>query len=381
MVQSEFDRLTIKRGKKDVIVDMNIIDFSGGKSSMPLEIYCQGFGHRVDVLSDFDNLLVTKEAKKLKAVFIKASIRNIPPSYDQRSLRSEGPSFSVDARVIIDAIKQKSIEIVKRSVIVSGFSEGAGVALAIAGEIDDMQKDRYLKDLEKIPDNKLRLWSLTNVIELEKNPKGTTIARNFIKEVIKIALIETVERYGFITGEDVFIKDSEDAVEFFGKLAKYLSDVKNWKDVKKYMRSFKDENTHLLQESLGKIITAKSVSEAIKQLKKMEPRSDICDQLGKNWEVKIIIPVNDTVYPWSKVKKTILEIKQESETNLKSMKDLKKAAGKIFFPNSKRVSFQVVGKNSDYIGVLKGKRGMGLGDVHVGPENVPDTYFEVSKFV
>jgi len=279
----------------------------------------------------------------------------------------------------LEALRQEHIEVHKRPVIISGYSEGAGIAISLAGEIDKQQRATSTIEGDNLPKNMLRLWSLTGVVDIDPKARGVTVPFDFLKEVSKIGLIEIIQRYTNVTGEKVVISNKKELFKFLGKFSTFMANPKNWRVIREQLAQSAEENLGMLNGVFGKIMTAKSIYDVLTQLKKIETRNPICDQLGKNWSVVMVVPRNDLLFPWRKVKATlrkleesrgeVVEVLSPNAPNPARARRITDIAPKLF-PNAGKVTLRVVGDRRNSFG----EGGMQLGQTHVGPENDPEKY-------
>jgi hypothetical protein len=317
----------------------------------PIHIYNVGFG-LTDNISPLDNEQL-KEAEKHKAQFIGVGISEIPAPYDSQSDRSDHPTSDIDARIILKALQTKNIPIESSQVVVSGYSEGASISVAMAGVIDQLQKKYSLQNNTDVPKNTLRLWSLTGVVDqrtekedmallhrlLEKTSNkhigkeksneddthstGVSLLKQVIREFSVVGLYEIAERYKTSFGKDIPPLLSKKDIQLFIKdvfieITKHggLSFLRSQLEESKAQGIEGKGNFGNLLAIIGRCKRAENAWELLSQIRKMEVRNHICDSLSDNWNIKVAVPAHDTIYPWHRVTSTILSNSLRNGTSI-----------------------------------------------------------------
>lgn len=375
----------IKRNGEGFNVKLRIMDFGKerGKSIKgPAHILLGGFGLMSKRLTK-EEAYFFDEAEQANATCLMVAIEQIPPSHDNERL-SGLPSAEVDARIIMEALKNKGINLSERSVALTGYSEGAKVATDCAGQIDKLQRMKLVEKLglskdqlynlpeNQLPKNVLRLCSAAGTISLSEAHLGANFAVGFLREVSWIALIEAMRRYKEEMNEEAGeIKEIDDWRGILRFTWKLIGLFKSKENSQKLISNIKealgiiapgeivDEETmgqnlvKISRRAFGFGISLKelSIRERLlrlwNQLRKMEPRSDACNKLGENWNIYLLWPRNDTVFPWKKVLETIKKRPKNSE--IKKPEYLKGAV-KALFPKAGEIYFEVIGEKGPVTG-------------------------------
>ncbi len=345
-----------------------------------VNIFCQSYHPgRNGSLNRFETLQC-KEAEKMGACWIAVGILDIPPAYDQKSDRVKPPELDVDARIVLKAMQQEGINPLG-PVIISGHSEGAGVALALADEVNNLQQAHAAVDGDYIlPENILRNWSFTGVIELKGIVTGAKLAIGGSKELMVTELLKTVSKYERVTGIDVpsitdinglliFVRDYLVAYSKYPELREKEKASSADEDIARGQGRFIDFSS---PQALGRSLSR--LPRIIAQLAKIEQRNDACEHLGKNWQVVFTVPRRDAIYGWRVVDDTIRLMRRRFSADVGKIVD-RISVGQstlernmqLLFPHAKAVRVRVLGNRG--VEVAEGESPL---HHHTATDTVPD---------
>lgn len=380
----------IIRNDEKYDVKLRLIDFrkeDGEEKKGSVHILIGGFGLMGKKLNEEEKFCY-QEAKEAGALYVMAAIEQIPPGYDKQHSEKEHktPSAGVDARMILEALKSgqaaktlagHKIDLSEISTAITGYSEGAYLAVEAAREIDRLQREKLPSD--KLPINILRMCSAAGVVDLGEPYSGVKFTLGFSREVLWVALIESMRRYKEEIGDPGEIREIDDwqgIKSFAWKIYHLLKTsegrkqfAEQWRQARGIDKEGQTINDEAIMQNLLRI-SGRSLGIGLKdvgkierlrrlwnQMKKMEPRSSACDQLGKNWQVYLLWPRKDTIFPWKKVLRTIGKIStKERRTELlkEDEKDFRlKRIAPVLFPKAGKVKLEIVGDEGPAAGKEK----------------------------
>ena len=207
------------------------------------------------------------EASKMKACYIGIGIKEVPQPFDSQSDKSKPPTSDVDARILLKALIKEGHNLENTQVNLSGFSEGAAIAISLAGEIDQKQKSNT--GMGNFPQNTLRLWSLTGVVNLTDRARGTHTPTHFLAEVSKITLVDILDRWQAITGKPYGSFNSlADLTNLGANIAHLVTTIEGRKQFMAQFRDTSGKNLDLLKGVLKRVVNPQNLPNLLYQFRK-----------------------------------------------------------------------------------------------------------------
>ncbi len=260
-----------------------------------IQIYCQGMSYTLDGPLNKIEQFQVEQARKNGEIWVAVGLEGAV-------LDKKEVSLNDDALIIVQALEQEQIDLA-RSVNICGHSAGSAMALALAGAIKTLQEDKYLEG--GLPQNKLRLFSLTGVIDLNDWTNGYNLILNALREKVTTEIMEMVEYYQSIAGRLPDIKGYGDIIH----LMREISDIKK-RHSSTNQQLNRDKNADDIALARRRFADL-GIREILGHMRELEQRNPICDRFGDNWEVEMKLSRTDLIYPWILVKRTIDRVKRD----------------------------------------------------------------------
>lgn len=278
-----------------------------------------------------------------KQLGLSASIKRMPDA------KHGDENFDPDAKIILQAYQQffqkqgMGDSLTKNPAHIHGFSEGAGIALSLAAQVESIQ------DKEK-KENSLHLYSLTSLIDM---PEGTNVFNAFMREVFNIMQTQAAKSLENIhENENYQYLNPVTPAEYLRFSMDLLQTI-----IRKPRQSLSELSASRGKGNMLQNVFQRGADLNLRnQLRKFLHRnSQACESLGENWNVFLVLPRGDKMFVWSEMRKLLLDENNRSlfradTSRYADFQGENKAMKKrmtVLFPNAGKVETTFYGEHKD----------------------------------